>query len=177
MPYRITIEKYMAAVSEYWVNVYWVSALDMPTALAKVTPLVNAEKALYGAGVTITKSRVDDGDPNTDVSTTVVHNIAGTRTGMTGDQLPLWVTARVDFSATDGGRPSRKYLRGVLWETETSMTTLIAGMSTLLANYGLAVVSEGVCDPQGFDLTVAAPFMSPQMRQLRRGSKKKVIPA
>jgi len=176
MPYRITIEKYMPLFPEYWTNIYWVNALDMPTAQAVVPALINAEKALYTNVVTITKARVDDGVPGTDVFSTSIHNVVGTRATPASEMMPLFVVLRVDFGSLDGGRPSRKYLRGVLWETDGTHASLNAPLLTLAANYGLAVVGTAVCDPQGFDLNSAAPWSAPAMRQLRRGSKRKVIP-
>jgi hypothetical protein len=177
MPFRVTTEKYFATAGEYWTNVYWVAANTMADAITAANSLCTAELALYYNHTVLTKARIDDGNENTDISNTVIKNQTGTRGANTTDMLPLFICARVDFGATDGGRPSRKYLRAVLAEGDTGMAALTTGVLTLLANYGLAVVGTTACDPQGFDLTAASPFTAPQMRQLRRGSKKKVIPS
>jgi len=177
MTWRVTVEKYFATAGEYWTNVYHIAATTMPDAITAANAICSAELPLYYNHTVLTKARIDDGIEDTDVSNTIVKNLTGTRGANTTDMLPLFITSRVDFGATDGGRPSRKYLRGTLAEGDTGMAALTNTMLTLLANYGLAIVGTSVCDPQGFDLNSAAPFTAPQMRQLRRGSKKKATPS
>jgi hypothetical protein len=45
-----------------------------------------------------------------------------------------------------------------------------------LQAYANAIVAAGVCDVDAQAFTAGAPFLMPGMRQLRRGSKKKVTP-
>lgn len=178
MPYRITVEKYNPAFAEYWTNVYWALVNTLSDASVVADSIVTAERPLYVPSTTITKARLDDGMPDTEVFQTNIYNQAGTRdtTGL-GDLVPLFVVDRVDFG-TVGGRPSRKYLRGGLCEADVGAAgALSTARLTLLANYGLAIVGgTGICDVDGQDLTVAAPWRQAAMRQLRRGSKKKVTP-
>lgn len=174
--FRITVEKYASIVGEYWTNVYWATGATVDDFTADVNAIVAAERPLYPTWVTVTKVRVDDGQPNTDVYRTYVRNEAGTRTAISGDSLPLFVTARVDFSASMG-RPSRKYIRSFLTENDTTMTAIAAAALTMLQTYGDAIVATAaVVDVDGQEFTGAVPYTAPQMRQLRRGSKKKVTP-
>lgn len=174
--FRLTVEKYHNASAEYWVNRYYVNAADLADATLMSNGIVDAEKALYPNTVVITKSHVDDDVPLTLNYETTIRNLAGIRTAPTGDFLPLFVVARVDFSVAGGGRPSRKYLRGVLFEADTTFNTLGASILTALNTYASSVAASGACDPQGQDIIGGSPWNAPAMRQLRRGSKKKLVP-
>lgn len=175
--YRVMVEKHWAALNEFWTNVYYASGASLSDIATVATALVNAERPLYTAACTITKTHVDDMVPDTDVFETIPRNLSGTRTEPTSSHLaPLFVVARVDFAVAGGGRPSRKYLRGVLWETDFNISALESGMLTLLNTYATAVASSGACDPQGQDIASGSAKNAPAMRQLRRGSKKKLTP-
>lgn len=171
---RITIEKYSSFNGEYWTNIYW-TAGTIGDAGSVATALINAEKALYPPQVTITKTRIDDGVPNTDMFATVVINTVGTRSS-SADFYPFFAVLRVDFSVSGQGRPCRKYLRGVLQESDANGLVLAGGILTAAATYASAVVAAGVTDPQGSAITSGAAFTQVGMRQLRRGSKKTVTP-
>lgn len=175
-PFRIIVEKYMASNGEYWVNQYWTPAVDLDAANTVAASVMAAERLLYWNGVTITKTRVDDNTPLTDQFITVPQNLAGTRATPASNSAPLWVTARVDFAVAGNGRPSRKYLRGVLFEEDFSSIDLSTTVKTLLQTYANTIVGLNICDPDMQDLLSGAPFNAPQMRQLRRGSKKPATP-
>lgn len=172
----MTIEKYRADVHEYWTNIYHLVATDVGDALTYTDSIVAAERPLYTGAVTITKGRVDDALPNTDVSAVKVFNVAGTRTPPLEHAVPLFVVARVDFTVLGGGRPSRKYLRSVFYEADISFTIIEAPVKALLQTYANAVCSTGMCDVDNQAFVVGVPFPAPAMRQLRRGSKKKKDP-
>lgn len=178
MPQRITIEHFNPNVGEYWVNRYFTTdAVD--AAGDTLDALVAAHVAVHLASVLITKARIDDNVEGTDNFDTVSYNTAGTRSLGSDVQvmLPLFNVARVDFDVSGGGRPSRKYLRGTLIEGEVGFTGLASGLVAALNTYADAVVAIGtICDPQGnlFVDGVVWPYV--QMRQLRRGSKKKSTP-
>lgn len=177
--HRVTIEKHQPSVGEFWTNVYFVNVNDRPAAIPIMDALVAAERALYigPTGIYITKGRIDDRNPATpEAFTTKVYNLAGQRTGTTGGQAPLWVTVRVDLSTGDTGRPSRKFLRGVLTEDDFNMVSLSGTVQSLVVGYIQAVVNAGIVDVDGQNITNGALFNAPQMRQLRRGAKKKVTP-
>lgn len=174
--YRGTLQKYWAQAASYWTNVYWIDAATLVDAGAVLTNIKNAELPLYTSGIIVTNGRVDDAVPDTDVYLTLPYNNAGTRAGPTSDIAPLWVTSRVDFGVSGMGRPSRKYLRGTLWEEDFTYNGLSANQLTRLNTYGAAIVGLTVVDPDGQDLISYSPFPAPQMRQLRRGKKRVVIP-
>lgn len=173
---RMNIEKYFASASEYWSNVYYCVA-DSPTAAISIADaVVNAEKATIDNAIIVTKAHLDDMTPGTEVFATKVYNAAGTKTVGTGDRLPLFVVCRVDFSTLGGGRPSRKYLRAILTEGDTTFTSIGAANLTLLATYAAAIVTAGCTDVDGQVFTSGSVLTPPAMRQLRRGSKKTSTP-
>lgn len=175
MPYRITVEKYYGGGNKYWTNVYHTTAGDFAAATAVGTAIANAELPLYVSGIVISKFRIDDMTPNTDNFITKPVNLPGTRAAKAAgvELLPFFVVARVDFGPSGFGRPSRKYLRGVLWEDDGNLTSITAAMNTILQNYGAAIVNAGVTDESGNDLQTSAVWQAFAMRQERRGSKKK----
>ena len=173
--YRLTVEKYYSTLQEYWVNVYHVNAeAGVPTSV--MNDLVEAEKPLYDPTIIITKVSQDDVAVDSNYASPLIVNANGTRTGPGGDRHPLFLVARCDFTYA-GSRPGRKYLRGVLYEVDSGLQTLSAGMLTILQTYCSAILAiPGLCDADGDDLTGAVPFNAPAMRQLRRGKKRSVTP-
>lgn len=177
MPMRITVEKHWPAGNLYWSNVYYSNAADPVAAVPDAGAAVAAERPLYPSWITITKARIDDNVPMSDVSHTLIYNLGGLRAGQSGDPMPAWVVARVDFQVGLSGRPSRKYLRFVLHEGDTSATELNPAMLAMLQTYANAIIdAPGIVDVDGQIFNGGAPFRGPAMRQVRRGSKKKVIP-
>jgi hypothetical protein len=172
--YRLTVEKYLSAQAIYWTNVYHANLeAGVPTSVA--SDLVAAERPLYNSEVIITKVSHDLVEVDSNYSEPLIVNLAGTRS-VTGDRMPLFVTARVDLRY-EGSRPGRKYLRGVIYENDTTFTQIGSGLVTLLNTYLTALLAiPSLCDEDGDDLTGGAVFLAPAMRQLRRGSKKKTTP-
>lgn len=173
--WRVTVEKFYPTAQEYWTNVYHVNAADMDAADTAADAIVQAERAITDNRVTITKSRVDDGLPNTAVWSTRIYNQLGTLDLNGADLMPLFVVARVDLEVQGGGRPSRKYLRATFSEGEATATTIHPVVQGRLANYAAALAAAGACDPQGQAVITGSPWPMPAMRQLRRGSKKRRI--
>lgn len=175
---RMHVEKYWAALNEYWTNVYYTNTGTLSDAVTLAAGIATLERALYPSSVTITKVRADDMVPNTDNFATQVLNLAGTRTAMaTGSWLPLFNTVRVDFSSADAGRPSRKYIRGTLNEDDLAgPVSLETGTLTRVATYASALVGLAVCDVDGADLTNYATWPAPNIHDLHRRSKKKTTP-
>lgn len=93
--------------------------------------------------------------------------------------MPLFAVLRVDLTVV-GSRPSRKYLRGVLAENNTDGPyNLVASAVTSFTNLYAAPLAgvAGLVDVDGEEITGAVVYPKVGMRQLRRGSKKKVIPS
>lgn len=176
--FRVTVEKFVPSSNMFFSNVYHINAGTLAEGANQLTAFATAERPIFVPGVTVAKSRIDDRTPNTDNFITFSHNLAGTKAIPAGaEQAPWWVVSRVDFMTGVPGRPSRKYLRGTLFEADFTMIALSAGQLTLLNNYAAAILAiPGICDVDGQALTAFAVFNSPAMRQLRRGSKKKPIP-
>lgn len=173
MPFRITIEKFYPEAYEYWTNVYFVQANTLGDAGPIGSQIVQAERTIHGTGVIFTKMRVDDNVKDTEVYSTVNLNLNGQRT-ISGDLSPLFVTQRVDMNVT-GGRPSRKFYRGVLSEgvlTSFGRMTApwIAEMETFCALLGNI---SGLVDVDGQEVINVVCAIVAANRQLRRGSKKK----
>lgn len=175
MPMRITIEKFLPSQGEYWTNVYWADFPTPAAAIPTAEDLVTAERGIHLPAVTFTKFRIDDGTPDTEIWETQVLNLQGLAS-TTGEMMPLFVVARVDFTVAGGGRPSRKYLRGVLTEEVVNGFLLNAGMLTVLGSYAAAVAAAATHDVDGQGITGGSAHPQPGMRQLRRGSKKKTTP-
>jgi hypothetical protein len=176
-PFRITVEKYDGRSAEFWTNVYWGAGSTVLDFTADIATIVNAEKALYDGNTTITKVRVDDAVQGTDNYRTYVYNVVGTYAPGAGNEFVApFVVGRVDFE-TGTGRPSRKYLRHCLYEADIAGMNLSAGAITRLNAYATSIVgTAAIVDVDGQDFVSGAAFPKVAMRQLRRGSKKKLTP-
>lgn len=172
--YRITVEKHMAAVQEYWTNVYHAN-VDAGNFSSLAGELVAAELQMYPASVTITKVSIDQPGRDDTYEQPVIFNVAGTR--IIGSELmPLFVCGRVDLTYQNS-RPGRKYIRAVLEERDTSITAIGGDSRSVLQTYLDRLLQIGeLCDEDGDPLTGGAVFPAPTMRQLRRGSKKRRTP-
>jgi hypothetical protein len=177
MPQRVTIQKFNSLTGRFWVNRYLTTAL-VSAGGATIDGLVAAERAILRSESIITSARIDDNVEETDNYDTVSVNLNGQLTGEGETSMPLFVVARVDFDVAGGGRPSRKYLRHVLTEASSGLTSIAPTIITALNNYAAAVVAVGtICDPQGNLFVDGVVWPYPQMRQLKRASKKKIIPS
>lgn len=171
--FQIDVEKLYAG--EYWTNVYHVEAASLLDAVPMAAAIKEIERAVHKTSVTFTKARISDSSANPEF-TTVVYNQAGLHVNAT-DVVPLWNTVRVDLQRF-GGRPGRKYLRLPIHEDQTQGLNLTATMQTF--------IDTSYCNPMeglGYVRTstgavVQSWFCSPaiQMRQLRRGSRRRTSP-
>jgi hypothetical protein len=170
---QIDIQKFY--IGEYWTNRY---LTDLPVGDAATETLAlaiaNAEKPLYFNVVRIQKIRIASLQPNDNVYQTWDPNLVGTRAGTATAMLPLFNVVRVDFGA-GLGRPSRKYLRGVLSEIDSTGPNIEAGtITTFLNPYGNTISGlAGIVDPQGDDLNGFSVTAAIGMRQLRRGTRRR----
>lgn len=173
--YRLTVEKYMASIQEYWSNVYHVASDSGLTAGAVGGQIVAAEIQMYPSSVLITKVSVDEVGRDDVYDQPQVFNVTGTRI-LGSELMPLFVCGRVDLTYQNS-RPGRKYLRAVLEERDTSITSIGGDSRGSLQTYLDRLLQiDGLCDADGNPLTGGAVFTAPAMRQLRRGSKKKRTP-
>lgn len=172
--HQIDIEKFYQ--NEYWTNRYIVEIANVAAGHAIAQAIVDAEQAVTNSLITFTKYRISDMVPDTDNFSTVALAVAGAHADA-AQLLPLFNVVRVDFSPAIG-RPSRKYLRVGLSEGIVDGATLTAAWKTsMMLNYAdaLLAIPEFV-GPQGEPFISAAVFSAVGMRQLRRGTKRKLEP-
>lgn len=171
--FSLDIEK--SYLTETWTNRYILSNPSIESALLTAQAIVDAEIAVHASGFTITRYRISDLDPATDTFVIVPVGTPGARTITT--LLPLFNVVRVDFPAGTG-RPSRKYLRVGIQETEQSQGVLESTfVSFINTEYGqvLGDIDEYV-DVDGEPLGTGICQPNVAMRQLRRGSKRRTTP-
>lgn len=171
--YQVDVEKQVGG--EYWSNRYLFNVASLTEAAGKMTAIVDAEAPLYHPDVRITKARASDFNPLTDNYSVVQYARAGGRSA--GSLAPLFNVVRIDFN-TGSGRPSRKYLRGVLFTGNLAPNFQVdPNLSPALSAYGTAILGlVGFCDPQMQAFTNAQVHPYVAMRQLRRGTKRKLKP-
>ncbi len=172
---RLTIEKMYQG--EYWTNVYWLAG-DIGASASDAAAIIQAEQAIHLQGVLLTKARLDDGQEDTDVFATIIINQFGGKSTGGNEMLALYNTLRVDFAAGTG-RPSRKYLRGVLTEDDVVFNTLRSGILTAgQTTYAdVLAATANYVDVDGDSIIAGTVYPFVQMRQLRRASKKKTTPS
>jgi len=167
------IEIFKSYLGENWGNVYIVSAGSMEAAVSALAVIYDHEEALHSVSVNFDYARVSTWAAGDSSYTTVPLNSPG-EFEQTGNLMPLFVTARVDIQVIGGGRPSRKFYRGVLDEPAVNfnvldgtrraqITTNVQDMIDDLKTLGAPLV-----DPDGQVLNTASTFNGPQMRQLHR---------
>lgn len=171
--YNIDVEKRLG--SEYWTNRYITDMDSMAEGVTLGNDIVGAELLIHSELVTITKYRVSEGAGEAYTIVTVGEPGLNEQTNL----LPLFNTLRFDLPAATG-RPSRKFYRGVLGESDingdavqSTYVTFAAALSALLKP---DIESQGIVDPQGQFLTGVVQWPFVQMRQLRRGTRKRGTP-
>jgi hypothetical protein len=177
--YQVDIEKTMVLSTGntyYWTNSYHVVAADQATATGHGNSIVTLEKTVHAANQTFTKMRVRNVSVLGMSPTIVVLSGNGGRS-TPADVLPAYCTLRVDFGKAVG-RPCRKFLRINLGESEQANGIITGGMiASTLAAYVTPLVTLGVVSDSDGDIITSGTILAPvQMRQLRRGSKRKVGP-
>lgn len=161
----------------FFTNRYILNVTDLLAAETPADAIVVAERAITIPDVDFTSYRVSDNIAGTDLFWVKPINASGERVILT-QALPLFDVLRVDFGVALG-RPSRKYLRGVLAEGDQEnygelLTASLAEFQTNYVNPVLAVTEYVDVDGQPF--ISGAPFSRVGMRQLRRGSRRRTEP-
>lgn len=179
--FRIQVFKRLAGSDREWSNTYRVNAADLDAASVGVPSIGSMEQQLHLDNVTITRALVSDVNPATDIFATIPLNLTGSRAGGSdGAWLPIFNTMRVDVQVVGGGRPSRKFYRGPILESDQQGGFLSPTLVTLLTDQvnGLITVLDGdgtpLIDPDGQEWDTAVGQSKVQMRQLHRKRKKKV---
>lgn len=174
--YSVDIQKRLA--SEFWTNRYIVRGTDIGPALIIANNLANIESEVHSTLVSFVNVRVSDAGVS-EVYSIIPLNFTGQRAQTA--LLPLFNTLRVDMQAATG-RPSRKFYRGVLGESDINgdavqgfaeFTDLV---NALVNEFAEIEGEDGLVDPQGTLLIGASLHPFVQMRQLRRGKRKRTTP-
>lgn len=174
--WRITIGKSLVSAGRNWVNRYLAEVADGSAAQTVANAIVAAERQFHHESVLFTNARVDDNIPNTDIYDTFAINQFGTLSS-TAELMPLFVVLRVAFNTEGSGRPSMKYYRGCLLENNVNgMTVASAEITAVQGILNPLITAQPLVDVDGQAWVNAEPSPVTGMRQLRRGSKKKITP-
>lgn len=161
----------------YWTNRWLLDAASPADVTVTMVENIAVREMNFHANTCIAVSaRVSDMVPDTDNFYIYPLNFIGEQTDST-EPLPGYVTMRADFGVGPG-RPLRKYWRVYIGEGHTTggvwTSTYVDAVNTQM-DLLLAAVPT-ICDPQGnVAITVAAKSQL-QMRQLRRGTRKRTEP-
>lgn len=177
--YQVDIEKSFlvnAAQTVYWTNSYHVNAADQAAATTAGLAIVEIERDVHYNSVVFTKMRARPAVVGALGNITSL-NVTGDRASAGQDMLPLFNTVRIDFN-TAVGRPSRKYIRGPVAEADQTAGNLTSTMQTLFStSYRAPLLALGsYVDVDGEAFVSGQVYAPVQMRQLRRGSKRKTTP-
>lgn len=175
------VEIFKQWLGETWANVYHVSAATLEVAADAINRLAAMERQFHLDEVLFLYGRATDLVAGTDAYFTRPINDVGLR-GVATDPLPPFVTLRVDIGTVGGGRPSRKYYRGVLQEGDTNRTTLLGSLGNIAqqaidsAKSDLSGLGIELVDVDGQVWADPSTYGRPQMRQLHRRRKKPATP-
>jgi hypothetical protein len=175
-PYwQVDIQKRLG--NEFWTNVYHVAELSQAAAAAVAQGIVTQlEQPLHTADVQFVSFRVRP-FPGPSEGTIYPLNVVGGQPA--GEYLPLFNVARVDFPAPTG-RPSRKFYRLPIKEGEQANGTFTGSILTayqgVINNFFASPISDNLIDVDGQILSSGILLASVGMRQLRRGSKRRLLP-
>lgn len=171
--FKIDIQKF--CLGEYWTNRWLVVAEDLADAQDVANDLVTQERFIHSGIIRFDRVRVSDAVQDTDVYVTIPLNVYGNYP-LTGENLPLFNVLRADFNVAVG-RPCRKYWRIGLSENYVAGSQIAASVIGDANNVIAAIAALGrVVDPQGNVVTGGSAFPGVQMRQLRRGSRRRTKP-
>lgn len=173
--WKIDIEK--VHLGEFWTNRYIVDANDLGAAHLIGGDIVEIEQTVHKSPVTFTKYRTSDMSVGTDIYTTTNINQPGLDANIVS-YLPLFNVVRVDFSTVGSGRPSRKYLRVLIDEANQNNGVLVNDFIAFMnTNYASLMQGlQGFVDVDGQAISNGSTYPLVAMRQLRRGSKRRVEP-
>jgi len=179
--FRVQVFKTITGSDREWSNTYLCEAPDIDTVVAVLPDVLADEAQMHLDNVTVTRARVSDTVVGTDVFAIVTGNLIGSRgTAETGDWLPLYNTIRVDIDVAGGGRPSRKYYRSPVLESENDGGFLAGATQTFFDTAVGQIIttfetgSAPLVDPDGQTLVTPHTSNRIQMRQLHRKRKKPV---
>ncbi len=174
-PYwQIDIQKRLG--TEYWTNVYHTARSSQAAARAAAESIIELEVQFHQSNVELVSYRVAP-YPGPAEGTIVPIGLVGLQPIV--DHLPLFNVIRVDFPAPTG-RPSRKYYRMPIPESGQANGLLTEafrnGFQASVDNWFATPGSAGLIDVDGQLLISGRIIPAVGMRQLRRGSRRRLQP-
>lgn len=162
--------------TEYWTNVWHVQCADVAAALINADILMETIAANSHPTVIGNKARVSAYPLSGGQGTIRSYNLPGLKPNY--EYLPLFNVVRIDWTPPTG-RPSRKYMKFPVAEANQTNGTLsveaVTQYQTDFVNVCLNTVND-LCDIHGRLFTDARVQALVGMRQLRRGSKRRLQP-
>lgn len=173
--WQLDIEKNLG--TEYWTNVYYCNQPDQAGAVAAANFVAAQEQDFHLQAVQFTKFRVRPYPAGGASGTVYPLGYQGER--IATDYLPLFNTVNV-ILAVAVGRPSRKYYRCPL-DVEDNNGGNLAPASLAYFNAAIGEVfaagsPANLCDESGQPILASGVVPTIGMRQLRRGSRRRVAP-
>lgn len=171
--WQIDIQKVFAG--EFWTNVYHCQVGSQAAAKAIAEQIILAESNYSHSGVSFNKYRIAR-SPRLGQQGTVYQSAEVGKAG-SWQVLPLFNIAMVVFTV-EQGRPSRKYLK-LPFSTQSISDSRLTTSVIQSINVGYCQVLSAIpelCDESGNSFFSIGVSPVPGMRQLRRGSKRKLQP-
>lgn len=177
--YRIQVKKGRVFSDRTWSNEYLVSGPSLEAARNAGLAIQGIERQIHAPVVEYRQVLVSTVVPLDNVYTSIPLNGNGERVVFDAEYLPMFNTFRADIEVAGGGRPSRKYFRGPVLESDQSDGALVPGVVALVdaaVNQmieDVLVVECQLVDPDAQEWIACHTFAQVQMRQLHRKRKKK----
>lgn len=162
--------------TEYWTNVFYTNASSVATAKVWVDDLVDAIQGAVQNSVTIDKARITPSPYIANTYTDYPIGVAGT--GGSTSPAPLFNVVRWKFGKAVG-RAVNHYFRGGVTPSnigaDGNFTSAAQTFNTSIAD-AVGALSPAPCDRNGNAYTTFSAAPAVGMRQLRRGSKRRITP-
>lgn len=175
--YTVDVQKVQG--TEYWTNRYVVNAPSLGSASVTMEPLITLEVRIHTMNVRIDRARVRPLAAGGDTYIIIPYGFdGGYDGGPLSSQLPLFNVVRADLAVSEG-RPSRKYYRTGLTESLVEGSTINEVYRAYVdGQIELARTTMGgaFVDVDGQGINSATVFPAMAMRQLRRGSRRRLQP-
>ena len=171
--FKVDIQKKLG--EEYWTNTYTVNESTIQAARDVGLLIVNQERNFHLNVVVFDRLRVSTPVEGDNEFIIVPLSELGRRDTFEGEVLPLFNTLAVLYG-TGVGRVGRRYYRGCLNETDVFDGRVVLTLISDVGLYTQNILSFGVAKANGTPYTTATPVREVAMRQLRRGSKRRLRP-
>lgn len=163
--------------TEFWTNVYHLEFVGTSQDQTAVDGIIAAERSIHSNFVNFVSARVKEAGSPHGYSQIIPLTGYGSYVFGGQDALPMFNVLRVDFSPVIG-MPSRKYLRTLFTEAAVTGSEFIAEYVTFVQDHYMNAILQSPAprNDHGFDLVSGSVKTTVAMRQLRRGSKRKIRP-